>query len=134
MRLMTVTSSLSVILLLVLIVGGAKGQERINDKMERMAKVGENFDARAERVAEKIAPLGDKLIDKGMSAVEQIDPEGIAGEVEEVAQAMKDQLIQRIKEGKKGRLTRRQEEWLAREQEKDEETAKSTEEKQASGD
>lgn len=120
LRLMTVTSSFCVILLLILIVGGAKGQDRINEKMERIARVGENFDARAERVAEKVAPLGDKLLDKGMTAVEQIDPEGIAGEVEEVAQAMKDRLIQRIVEGKKSRLTRRQQERLSFESETNE--------------
>lgn len=136
LRVMTATSSLCVILLLVLIVGGAEGQDRINEKMERIARVGESFDARAERVAEKVAPLGDKLLDKGMTAVEQIDPEGIGGEIEDVAQVMKDKLIERIKEGKKGRLTRRQEEWLAREQEKDETetTAESAGEEQASGD
>jgi len=137
LRVMTATSSLCVILLLVLIVGGAEGQDRINEKMERIARVGESFDARAERVAEKVAPLGDKLLDKGMTAVEQIDPEGIGEEVEEVAQAMKQRLIERIVEGKRNRPPRRQRERMSDEEETTEEgtppqeSTKSTGEEQA---
>ncbi len=97
-----------------------EGQDQINEKMERIARGWGRVLTPERNGWRRKSRAGGQTSRQGDDRREQIDPEGIGEEVEEVAQAMKQRLIERIVEGKKGRLTRRQEEWLAREQEKDE--------------